>query len=155
MTIRHFGRAIAGAILFAGLPPAFAAAPTIDQLLSVKSVSRPRISPDARFVVFDKTETDWKENTYVTHTWLADTHSGRTLQLTRGRKSTTDAEWSPDGRWIAFMTEREPDAIGPLDEKTSSESAAKKDDDAKADDKGRKPDTKEKASDPNPDSRQI
>src|SRR5438046_2431652 len=98
MNLRHFGRAgaLGGAILLAASTAAFAAAPTIDQLLSVKSVSRPRISPDARFVAFDRTETDWKENAYVTHLWLADTQSGRTFQLTRGKKSTTDAQWSPD-----------------------------------------------------------
>lgn len=106
MNIRQLG----GAILLAASTAAFGAPPTIDQLLSVKSVSRPRISPDARFVAFDQTETDWKDNAYVTHLWLADTQSGRTFQLTRGKKSTTDAQWSPDGRWIAFMTERESDA---------------------------------------------
>lgn len=135
--MRVFGRAIAGAILLAASTAAFAAPPTIDQLLSVKSVSRPRISPDGRFVVFDKAETDWKENAYVTHLWLTDTQSGRTFQLTRGKKSTTDAQWSPDGQWIAFLTERESDAIAPQDEKTS------------------KPEGKEKAVDPKPDPRQI
>src|SRR5262245_59407559 len=110
-------RQLAGAILLAFSAAAFAAPPTIDQLLRIKSVSRPRISPDARFVAFDKSETDWKENAYVTHLWLADTQSGRTFQLTRGRKSTTDAQWSPDGRWIAFMTERESDGIAGPDEK--------------------------------------
>jgi dipeptidyl aminopeptidase/acylaminoacyl peptidase len=149
MNLRHIGRAIGTAIFIAGLSNAFAATPTIDQLLSVKSVSRPRISPDARFVIFDKTETDWKENAYVTHIWLADVQSGRTFQLTRGKKSTTDAEWSPDGRWISFMTEREPDAIAPLDEKASGE-AAKKDDA-----KDKKADAKADAKDAKPDARQI
>ncbi|MBV9493274.1 MAG: S9 family peptidase [Acidobacteria bacterium] len=133
MNLRPLGRLLGGAILLASSTVAFAAAPTIDQLLNVKNVSRPRISPDARFVAFEKTETDWKENAYVTHLWLADTQSGRTFQLTGGKKSTTDAQWSPDGRWLAFLTEREADAIAPPDEKTE----------------------KEKTADAKPDSRQI
>ncbi|HLJ75502.1 MAG TPA: S9 family peptidase [Thermoanaerobaculia bacterium] len=87
--------------LFAG------STPTIDQLLSLKSVSRPRISPDGRAVVYEVSETDWNDNAYVSQLWLADLQSGRTIQLTRGKKSAEDAQWSPDGKWIAFLTERE------------------------------------------------
>jgi dipeptidyl aminopeptidase/acylaminoacyl peptidase len=108
---------------------AAAQTPTIDQLLSMKSVSRPRISPDARYVAYEMSETDWKENAYVTHLWLADTQTGRSMQLTRGKKSTDAAQWSPDGRWLAFLTERETSAINPLEEKKSDE----KKDDAKPD----------------------
>jgi len=107
--------------LFAG------STPTLDQLLSLKSVSQPRISPDGRSVVYERTETDWNDNAYVSQLWLADVQSGRTMQLTRGRKSAEDARWSPDGRWIAFLTEREMPST----------------------------DTKEKEEDAKPDARQI
>src|SRR5690349_9965917 len=91
--------------------------PTIDQLLSMKSAGRPRISTDGKLVAYEISETDWKENAYVTHLWLADVQSGRTYQLTRGKKSSDSAQWSPDGRWLAFMTEREAATIQPLEEK--------------------------------------
>jgi len=91
--------------------------PTIDQLLSLKSVARPRISPDGKLVAYEVTETDWKENAYVTQLWLADAASSRSVQLTRGRKSSDNAQWSPDGRWLAFLTERETGAVAPLPEK--------------------------------------
>jgi dipeptidyl aminopeptidase/acylaminoacyl peptidase len=84
-----------------------AAPPTLDQSLSLMSVRNPRISPDGRTVVYERQETDWKENAYVTQLFLADVASGRLVQLTRGPKPATGAEWSPDGRWIAFLTERE------------------------------------------------
>jgi dipeptidyl aminopeptidase/acylaminoacyl peptidase len=101
--------------------------PTLDQLLSLRSVSRPRISPDGRFVAFEVSETDWKNNAYVTNLWLADTQSGRTWQLTRGRKSSDSAQWSPDGRWLAFITERESTSIAPLapDKKEETKEAKK------------------------------
>ncbi len=118
-----------------------AATPTIDQLLSLKSVARPRISPDGRLVAYEVSETDWKENAYVTQLWMADAQSGRTFQLTRGRKSSDSAQWSPDGRWLAFMTEREAGAVTPL----AADKAAKKDDKKETD----------KPGDAKPDARQI
>jgi dipeptidyl aminopeptidase/acylaminoacyl peptidase len=103
--------------VFLLIQPAAAQTPTIDQLLGMKSVGRPRLSPDGRLVVYEMTETDWNENAYVTHLWLADAQTGRSFQLTRGKKSTDSAQWSPDGRWLAFVTEREAAAIAPLADK--------------------------------------
>jgi len=99
---------LAAAFVFA-LPAAVstAAPPTFEQSLSLLSVRAPRISPEGRAVVYERQETDWKENVYVTQLFLADVASGRSIQLTRGKKPATSAEWSPDGRWIAFLTERD------------------------------------------------
>lgn len=109
--LSRFARFLA---VFAIVASAAAQTPTIDQMLSMKSVARPRISPDGRFVAYEMTETDWKENAYATHLWLADTQTGRSFQLTRGKKSSGAAQWSPDGRWLAFVTEREAAIIEPL-----------------------------------------
>jgi dipeptidyl aminopeptidase/acylaminoacyl peptidase len=107
------------------VPPAvsIAAAPTFDQSLSLMSVRSPRISPDGRAVVYERQETDWKENAYVTQLFLADVASGKSVQLTRGKKPATGAEWSPDGRWIAFLTERD-GVTAPKDPEAKDKEAA-------------------------------
>ena len=112
-------------LAFAVAPALRGAMPTLDQLLSLESVSRPTPSPDGRFVCYDVTETDWKENAYVSHLWLADTQTGRSFPLTRGRKSSDGAQWSPDGRWIAFLTERESSTVAPLEEKSEAKEEKK------------------------------
>jgi dipeptidyl aminopeptidase/acylaminoacyl peptidase len=105
-----------------------AAPPTFDQSLSLVSVRNPHIAPDGHAVVYERQETDWKENAYVTQLFLADVASGKSVQLTRGKKPATNAEWSPDGRWIAFLTEREGvTALKDPDAKDEKETAEKPD----------------------------
>jgi len=82
-------------------------APTPEESISIKTAGGPAISPDGKYVVYSVSEADWQQNDYVSHLWLADMSTGRVFQLTRGSKSSTSGEWSPDGRWLAFITERE------------------------------------------------
>jgi dipeptidyl aminopeptidase/acylaminoacyl peptidase len=85
-----------------------AATPSLDQSLSLMSVRSPQISPDGRLVVYERQETDWSENAYLTQLFVAEVASGRGFQLTASKKGSSAAQWSPDGRWIAFLSEREP-----------------------------------------------
>jgi dipeptidyl aminopeptidase/acylaminoacyl peptidase len=93
--------------------------PTVDDLLGLKSVGTAQISPDGEWVAYGVTHADFKQDTFVTHLWLADTAGGKTLQLTRGDKSAGNPVWSPDGRWLAFTSTRAGDksqifAISPV-----------------------------------------
>jgi dipeptidyl aminopeptidase/acylaminoacyl peptidase len=91
-------------------PPASGAAnsstPTIDQSLEMKSASNPEIAPDGKRVVYEVSRTNWEDNAFERDLWIADTATGEGHQLTASKKSSTNAAWSPDGKWIAFLSDR-------------------------------------------------
>src|SRR5882724_1107205 len=76
--------------------------PTIDELLTIKTVDRVQISPDGRWVAYTVDDSDLKQDAFVTQIWLADVSSGRTFQVTHSAKSSSNPKWSPRGQWLAF-----------------------------------------------------
>jgi dipeptidyl aminopeptidase/acylaminoacyl peptidase len=88
--------------------------PTLDETLSLRTINSARISPDGAYVAYRVRQANWKDNEYVSQIWVAKVATGVSFQLTRGKKSAGPPEWSPDGHWLAFVTERESTAVEPL-----------------------------------------
>jgi len=80
--------------------------PTIDQSLEWQNAYNPKISPDGKRVVYEVQKTNWEDNAFERNLWIADVASGELHALTTAKKSSTNAEWSPDGKWIAFLSDR-------------------------------------------------
>jgi dipeptidyl aminopeptidase/acylaminoacyl peptidase len=80
--------------------------PTIDQSLEMKGAFSPEISPDGKRVVYEVSRTNWEDNAFERDLWIVETATGEGHQLTASRKSSTNAAWSPDGKWIAFLSDR-------------------------------------------------
>ncbi len=93
-------------------------APTIDQSLEMRSVGGPQISPDGSRVVYEETRTNWEANAFETDLWLADVATGESHLLTVAAKSSTGAAWSPNGSWIAFLSDRVAPMAGSPPDKT-------------------------------------
>ncbi len=81
---------------------------TPDDTMKVKNVAGVGVSPDGRRVVFTVTEAimtdDKSEN--LTHIHMANVDGSDARQMTYGDKSCNNPQWSADGRWIGFLSER-------------------------------------------------
>jgi dipeptidyl aminopeptidase/acylaminoacyl peptidase len=79
--------------------------PSIDQALEAQVPSAPALSPDGQRVVYEVSRTNWKDDAFERDLWIAD-RAGSTHLLTSQVKSSSGAQWSPDGRWVAFLSDR-------------------------------------------------
>ena len=86
---------------------------TIEDLFQIRLVNDPQVSPDGTHVVFTVTELDEEENRYRAAVWLVElTEDAEPKRLTSGRHRDGNPRWSPDGRHIAFISDRDPDEVG-------------------------------------------
>jgi len=81
--------------------------PAFKDVLGLKSLGSPTISPDGKSVLYTIRHVDWEKNSYDTEIWLW-REGEEAFQLTRSLEgSSTGQDWSPDGKWISFLASRD------------------------------------------------
>ena len=80
---------------------------TADDLYKFKLISEPVIPPAGDLAVYCQHEVDKKTEKKYAHLWAVSLPNGKPRQITHGKHSDTSPRFSPDGKTIAFLSNRE------------------------------------------------
>ncbi len=80
---------------------------TPDDIARIRTVGDPQVDPIGQWVAYTVEETDVAADKHLTHLWMTRWDGSRTVQLTnRPGENETTPRFSPDGRWLAFISAR-------------------------------------------------
>ncbi|MDR7542636.1 MAG: S9 family peptidase [Armatimonadota bacterium] len=78
----------------------------IEDLLKIRFPHNPALSPDGRRAAFALARLDYEANEWRANLWMASTEGGEPAPFTADEARDASPVWSPDGRWIAFLSNR-------------------------------------------------
>src|SRR6516164_9801284 len=78
----------------------------VDDMHRIHEVRDPQISPEDQWVAYVVTSVDTNADKGETHIWMANWEGTQQVQLTSGSESENMPRWSPDGRYLSFLSGR-------------------------------------------------
>ena len=89
--------------------------PTIQELINLPTLETAQISPDGRFIAYQQSTPDWEKDAYISQIWLVNSEGEpEPRQLTFTPNGSSQPRWSPDGRFLSFISKREEDKVSQI-----------------------------------------
>ncbi len=101
------------AFLSVALAPAALAQATVqrkvelEDVYRLREVSDPQLSPDGAWVAYSVSLPDTSEDQANSDVWMTSWDGARSVRLTSSRSSEDTPRWSADGRYLAFLSDRD------------------------------------------------
>jgi dipeptidyl aminopeptidase/acylaminoacyl peptidase len=79
---------------------------TFEDLMKLKRVGEPEVSPDGKWVIFSVVDVDLAANTKTPHVWIVPTAGGQEREIIADQDADRP-RWAPDGKRFAFISTKE------------------------------------------------
>ena len=80
---------------------------TFDDMMALKRVSDPAVSPDGKWIAFSAVEVNLEQNKRTPHLWVVPAAGGPAKQVSNEAAGEDRPRWSPDSRRLAFISAKD------------------------------------------------